>query len=116
MNEELKRLLELAAKAASIEIGKWIEVGCHSGFIVDHNIRPNGICWNPLTDDGDALRLAVKLEIDVQFIILFKSDKPAVRAKKFSGYAVDEQCDTDTCAATRLAIVRAAAAIGEAMP
>lgn len=112
MNEKLKRKLELAAKAAGIEVLFDDDLGL---FIHSHSLMRR-IAWCPLTDDGDALRLAVKLEIDVQFIILFKSDKPAVRAKKFSGYAKDEQCDTDPYAATRLAIVRAAAAIGEAMP
>lgn len=43
--------------------------------------------WNPLTDDGDALRLAVKLNLDIRY--------------------------KDSYAATRRAIVRAAAAIGK---
>lgn len=47
-----KELLELAAKAAGID--------------GDYSKRANSIAhpdgyWNPLTDDGDALRLAAKL-------------------------------------------------------
>ncbi len=55
---------------------------------------PNGV-WNPLTDDGDALRLAVKLRIEVE-----------------AGWMVFSE---DPYAATRRAIVRAAAEIGRMM-
>lgn len=48
-----RELLELAAKAAGYEYAK------HGGYIVVFGIPGN---WNPLSDDGDALRLAVKLE------------------------------------------------------
>ena len=45
-----RELLERAAKAAGYEYAK------HGGYIVVDGIPGN---WNPLTDDGDALRLAV---------------------------------------------------------
>ena len=64
--------------------------------------------WNPLTDDGDALRLAVKLEIDVVHAF---GTRTAV-AENTSGYAAEGQ---DPYAATRRAIVRAAAEIGRNM-
>jgi hypothetical protein len=57
--------------------------------------------WNPLTDDGDALRLAVKLNL-----------WEAVR----DGYQHADSLDTDPQAATRRAITRAAAEIGKGMP
>lgn len=49
--------LELAAKAAGIteETQQILEAGI------------NGCRWNPLDDDGDALRLAVKLRINIIF-------------------------------------------------
>lgn len=53
---EDKQLLELAAKAA----GVWSEADPWNGML-----KPNGQYWNPLTDDGDALRLAAKLNIDL---------------------------------------------------
>ena len=59
--------------------------------------------WNPLTDDGDALRLAVKLEI------LASRGAATYKQKIFV------EGDVDHCAATRRAIVRAAAAIGETL-
>lgn len=92
-----KELLELAAKAAGIEHGGWIDY--HPRF---HNgcFLVKGSPWNPLADDGDALRLAVRLN-------LFKGDNAA-----FSALGSTEEA----YAATRRAIVRAAAEIGKAMP
>jgi hypothetical protein len=99
-----RELLELAAKAAGIGL-KWH----HSHN--DAYARRNGeywAVWNPLTDDGDALRLAVKVEIDVVHAF---GTRTAV-AENTSGYAAEEQ---DPYAATRRAIVRAAAEIGRGM-
>ena len=68
--------------------------------------------WNPLTSDGDALRLAVDLSLDVHInqnhIEIFSGDLDD---------CIDQKCiDGDVRAATRRAIARAAAAIGSAMP
>ena len=79
-----KELLELAAKAAEIEIKHWI------------GSDPYSPKWNPLTDDGDALRLAVKLGIDVG-------------EAQFRWY---DKTSTDPYAATRRSIVNDAAEIG----
>lgn len=59
--------------------------------------------WNPLTDDGDALRLAVKLRLDVEWI-----DPETVFVSSFQHVANNEPY-----AATRRAIVKAAAEIGK---
>jgi len=101
-----RELLELAAKAAGIEIIQWSgrDVGQESAAIM-----PHGIEWNPLTDDGDALRLAVGLGIRFE-----KTDTFAVAwgaEKQFT-----EPLTNDPYAATRRAITRAAAEIGKAMP
>lgn len=87
-----RELLELAAKAAGIEL-RWSNEG------VAYAQRDDGYwgVWNPLTDDGDALRLAVKLALDIEFIL---EDVP-------EGF--------DPYADTRRAIVRAAAEIGKEM-
>lgn len=93
--KEDKELLELAAKAAGIEI-----IGFGEVFWVPEGEelqRP----WNPLIDDGDALRLAVKLGLlaDDGYTATFCN-------------ALDKD---DPYAATRQAIVRAAAEIGRSM-
>lgn len=101
-----RELLERAAKAAGID-GRWDEFRCAFRVFMDGGIFL-GDEWNPLTDDGDALRLAVKLRMDVnQF-------QEAVRAD----YNIDGEWDSatemhngDPYAATRRAIVRAAAAM-----
>jgi hypothetical protein len=69
--------------------------------------------WNPLTDDGDALRLAVKLDISVrqQFAVV-EADYPWTDEEFNERTTLCEAVLDDYCAATRRAIVRAAAAIG----
>jgi hypothetical protein len=65
--------------------------------------------WNPLTDDGDALRLAVKLKMTVD-ITDEASGAGAIGLKWCS-----EPYKDDPYAATRRAIVRAAAEIGKGL-
>lgn len=62
--------------------------------------------FSPLTDDGDALRLAVKL--------LFEIDMGCggIAIRHATGIKVLEAFNSDPYAATRRAIVRAAAEIG----
>jgi hypothetical protein len=108
-----KELLELAAKAAGYLETASIQNGY--GFlalaVMDEDGDWTGKDWNPLTDDGDALRLAVKLRMNV-----FHA---GIRV-----FALDEEGDIeeaeghelDPYAATRRAITRAAAEIGKAMP
>lgn len=99
-----RELLELAAKAAGIE---WIYEECDI-FYLANPLRP----WNPLTDDGDALRLAVKLRIHVRH---FPNDVEAqVERGYWRGYWREDNGD-EPYAATRRAIVRAAAEIGKGM-
>lgn len=103
-----RELLELAAKAAGYVLQE-TEDGYECNF-------DDSRIWNPLTDDGDALRLAVKLKFHVGinpgnkvFCTPTYSDKPTMF----------ESCERDGVqdphAATRLAIVRAAAEIGKGM-
>ena len=116
-----RELLELAAKAAGIE-GKY-------GYAPDdyyYNGNVEGICtelpdgrsyvWNPLTDDGDALRLAIKLNMGISIpVMAAKYARVDVITFRNSGVNVMESCNNDPCAATRRAIVRAAAEIGRNM-
>jgi len=111
-----RELLELAAKAAGIVIDKSKFNGGgrnNSGFDLLGNAVldwHNGTTWNPLTDDGDALRLAVKLRfrVDVDFDRVDVSDQFGAAAE----YLYRLPSPTDPYAATRRAIVRAAAEIG----
>lgn len=68
--------------------------------------------WNPLTDDGDALRLAVQLMLTIDFY--HGLTRPGVGASR-DPVEWTENFDADPCAATRRAIVSAAAKIGKAM-
>jgi hypothetical protein len=73
--------------------------------------------WNPLTDDGDALRLAVKCGISVlQFPACIGTGWPQnglpARLIGFDPPYEDISSGQDVLAATRRAIVRAAAEIG----
>ena len=101
-----RELLENAAKAAGYD--STIDMYGFDDFgnpLLDRNEPPT--IWNPLTDDGDALRLAVKLNLDVHFW-------PEHPEAWVEAMAQDELLGSDPYAATRRAIVRAAAAIGAA--
>lgn len=77
----------------------------------------NGCEWNPLLNDGDALKLAVKLEIT-----LSKHDDTIVASRSASwrngatNFSLWETSGDDPYAATRRAIVRAAAEIWKSIP
>lgn len=95
-----RELLELAAKAAGYE---------------RNSAGPIGPCeWNPLEDDGDALRLAIKLGFDLSLprspnqVFVQVGDRGQVPF-------VLERIDGNPISATRRAIVRAAAEIGKDM-
>jgi hypothetical protein len=62
--------------------------------------------WNPLTDDGDALRLAVKLLFEIDM------DRRSIAIRHQTGVKILNAFNNDPCATTRRAIVRAAAEIG----
>lgn len=102
-----KELLEKAAKAAGLPLseefdlttGDFIYIGIGNGDLE---------VWDPLGDDGDAFRLAVKLNLGFSF------NKHSVDVSLIDlGYWHSVSYGQDKEAATRLAIVRAAAAIAE---
>jgi len=72
--------------------------------------------FNPLTDDGDALRLAVKLNLIVASSSEFSESSSTLSDEKFNFPSLAQELwanNIDKFSATRRAIVRAAAAIGE---
>ena len=102
-------LLELAAKAAGWDTNPWTWSERAEAF--RYRVGGDWVKWNPLTDDGDALRLAVKLGLCVQVLRQYGE----TQVFRQSGYEIEKHND-DPFAATRRAIVRAAAEIGRAMP
>lgn len=128
MNTQTDReLLELAAKAAGFpevvwqDMRGWGEI--RHGY--SEAIWTGEYYWNPLTNNGDALRLAVKL--DIQVFQDQEEDGPAACAGYWGKpwrrdvsrlFIVETYASSankgSPHAATRRAIVRAAAALGEA--
>lgn len=107
-----RELIRLAAKAAEVN-GPQVQ-----GFdgIVIGNERDGHIFWNPLTDDGDALRLAVKLGLRVHIREAFVSVdmyEEGVWVGEIQVGTTDSTWNDEPRAATRRAIVRAAAEIGQ---
>lgn len=97
-----RELLEMAAKAAGVRIGRYDNY--FTDFTLGFNIEGTNLWWNPLTDDGDAFRLAVKLGMSVwrdSDIIWCRSSASVV--------------EYDMYASARRAIVLAAAEIGRNM-
>lgn len=108
-----RELLELAAKEAGLRVGRepdGLERGRYDLYwhlayeeLVWHGKSsgseyPEPVCWNPLNDDGDALWLAVTLGLFNLNELLYRyANDPLV------------DCSKDKYAATRRAIVMAAA-------
>ena len=102
-----KELLELAAKAIGLPECGWM--GPAFMYVKDNQFTD----WNPLTDDGDALRLAVKLGLGISIPLSNKRTDVVT----FSGPITSViEAHGDPYAATRRAITRAAAEIGKAAP
>lgn len=133
-----RKLLKLAAQAAGLLLcPEWdaatdgILIGSGNGDLQ---------AWNPLADDGDALRLAVKLGLNIKSYPIYDSVKHTTIVEKeiplddldcpraTSPFRLCPDCDpaacqkptkptaielhgNDPCAATRRAIVRTAAAL-----
>ncbi|OTH42494.1 hypothetical protein CAY90_27165 [Pseudomonas aeruginosa] len=97
-----RELLELAARAAGLR-SHWF-FSASEGLQVSYKNAGRRFNWRPLTDDGDALRLAVSTSLHKRLHEILTG--PAYRADALS---YGEQC------ATRRAITKAAAEIGKSM-
>ena len=108
-----KELLELAAKAAGIE---YEFIRPELGGCLAKNLHGWRVCWwNPLTDDGDALRLAVKMGLGVEHYVENNLIGVWFQPSSDPGITAYELTNDDPYVATRRAIVRAAAEIGKVM-
>lgn len=94
-DEQLMRMAALAA---------WIELAYPSGMPI---WAKHGGIWNPLGDDGQALRLAVKLEMCIDCA---QRGNSTFDHMKLDAKAVVHDIN-DPCGATRRAIVECAAAL-----
>lgn len=98
-------MLERAAKAAGIEL---IDRALGAaGYVID-----GAKYWNPLANDDDAFRLALSLNMSID-IDEHESSTYVYAGSVSRSYAWELWRD-DKAAATRLAIVRAAAALSSA--
>ncbi len=108
--QEQRRLLELAAKAAGYDVAWNEQWQCFQ----HRNPRPDSLGvmrhpWVPNDDDGDNRRLQVALELELRVF------NGKAHAGKQDQFWITEAWfpDGDPNAASRLAVLRAAAAIGE---
>jgi len=111
-----RELLELAAKACGYDTSHpWNAERLTLTPPVNALVISNGSTgWDPLEDDGDALRLAVSLRLQVTPDTYDKKEVGVFRAGAAECYeaVTPHQSRRE---ATRRAIVRAAAAIGKVM-
>lgn len=101
-----EKQLELAAKAAGLEFWTHGDGGTYIGNPMRR--------WNPLTDDGDALRLAADLRLKI-LPGRHKGDGCTVESQR-QGIAGCTTFRDDKREQMRRAIVHVAAEIGKTMP
>lgn len=117
-----REMLELAAKAAGLKFF----IDGYDEILQEPAIEEDGfpVLWNPLTDDGDALRLAVALGIEFKKPSRSRSVGRVVQAwfnpdgnpNRSAISHISVTVDGDKLSATRRAITMAAAEIGKSMP
>lgn len=112
-----RELLELAAKAIGLEFHSYVDSKLFGKGINTGEIDVS--LWNPLDDDGDALRLAVEISfadgVGMAMFFADADDQTVVVRKYDNAPGSMEIVGDDPYATTRRAIVRAAAEIGKAM-
>lgn len=121
-----RELVEKAAAAMGVAVKDWVEMypgewWAELDIPQGKNLPPKA--WNPLINDGDAFRLMVKLDIDVQNRVLPTTKSlPGLTRGVGVAFVVNDSyvrivewyLNDDRAAATRRAITRAAAALQEA--
>ena len=107
-----RELLEMAARALGYKAVEWQK---GFGMVAIGQPEKSNQMFNPLEYDGHAFRLAVDLGIGVQSYSALKYSHAGAETINQS-IAIKEQHLVDPYAATRRAIVLAAAEIGKNMP
>lgn len=109
-----QELLRLAAKAAGEEV-EWLPT--EKAFFRKSCSWPQEKGWfNPMHDDGEALRLAIKLDIHIKRYAGATTCIELMALESITEHDHWEVNHGDPMRSTRLAIVRSAAKIGESMP
>ena len=104
-----RELLEFAAKAVGIS-PPWDENDCFTAWVGSPVL---GHWWNPLENDGDALRLAADLDIDIEW---FPKQRHVSEGRLGVGGTIGWLDESGRRGALRRAITVAASRIGRAMP
>ena len=125
MNDD-KALLEAAAKAAGVDVvgyaNRLLALPNHDGSLIVRHAAGGDVEWNPIADDGDALRLAVKLRFSMHYETQFLPGGEMIDTVEvfYDRDPESGQCKVemlplgnDPEAATRRSIVRAAASLGQ---
>ena len=106
---EDRKLLEAAAKAAGLHYhGARVGLNYENCYVSKTGEVDDWFVWSPLTDDGEALRLAVQLGLSIEHttgveVWIVKPWPQTIKA--------NEEYGVDALSATRRAIVRTAAAM-----
>lgn len=112
-----RELLEMAARAAGIDMQHRAMFGgdAEPGYYkYPPGVPPLWTWWNPLTDDGDALRLACHLCMSVSTGPVQASANTIAGALRGEFFRESTIGELDDAAAVRRAIVRAAAELARA--
>lgn len=108
MKKTETEMIQLAAKAAGINLADHQPVLARDG---QSYLPPVLGRWDPLNSDGDAMRLAAKLKIDLEWQHDDDAVEAYVRVLEGSTY-----CPSYPAYEYRRAIVDVAAHIGDSMP
>ena len=125
--EDDKRMLEMAAKAAGMNDMKWAGGTLGMVKMLDPS-RPDetgsiGPSWHPIINQGDAMELAARLAIDISHNHPADQQRYVAAERRGCECAFAPVCciedefeEPQRLTAMCLAVTRAAAAIGEQMP
>lgn len=123
MNQD-RELLEWAAKAAGFSEIEWQDMSGWGEvrYGMSEGIWNGNDYWNPLVDDGDAFRLATACGLSIEpypyyaetkHSVIVKQRRRGDQMRETNPTEVVEVYGDDPYAATRRAITRAAASIGQ---
>ncbi len=104
-------LIEMAAKVVGIDGSFDVEMGALKSATKDTPYGSAHSYWNPLTEDGDAFRLAIALGLTVSINSADQKRGGRTMVWTYGVPKIQERHEADAAAATRRAIVRAVASL-----